>query len=343
MGTAITELLKSKEIRLEDLHGKKLAVDGQNQLYMFLSNIRQADGSLLMDSKGQVTSHLMGILNRFSNILENGIKPVFVFDGETPKLKHAERERRKGIKIEAQKKFEEAKQKEDLDEMKKYAARTSRLTSEMIEEAKALIKAMGMPIVQAPTEGEAQAAYMAQKGDVYAVMSQDADCFLFGAPRLIKNLTISRRRKKIGTQTYKTMNPEMVSLADNLNELQLQQDQLIVLAMLVGTDFNVGGIKGLGPKKSLSLVKKFGTNFEPLFKEAKWDDFFDYPWKTVFDLLKNMGTTDNYELEWSNPDSEAMYKILVEKHDFGEERVKNVIEKMCHGKDKQQKGLGDFF
>ncbi len=84
MGTAITELLKSKEIRLEDLHGKKLAVDGQNQLYMFLSNIRQADGSLLTDSKGQVTSHLMGILNRFSNIIENGIKPAFVFDGETP-------------------------------------------------------------------------------------------------------------------------------------------------------------------------------------------------------------------------------------------------------------------
>ena len=343
MGTAITELLKSKEISIEDLRGKKLAVDAQNQLYMFLSNIRQADGSLLMDSKGQVTSHLMGILNRFSNLLENVIKPVFVFDGETPELKHAERERRKEIKIEAQKKYEEAKQKEDIDEMKKYAARTSRLTSQMIEEAKALIQAMGMPIIQAPMEGEAQAAYMAKKGDVYAVISQDADCFLFGAPLLVKNLTISRKRKKTGTQTYALLNPEIVSLSENLKELELEQDQLIVLAMLVGTDFNVGGIKGIGPKKALTLFKKYGNNFDALFKEAKWDDYFDYPWKKVFDLLKNMKTTDHYKLEWRDPDSEEMLKILVEKHDFSEERVKNVIEKLKNSEDKKQKGLGDFF
>ncbi len=163
MGVQITELLVKKEINLNELANKVIAVDSHLFLYQFLTTIRQRDGSLLIDSKGRVTSHLAGLFTRSTKLIEAGLKLVYVFDGEPPKLKHEERERRKKVKIEAQKKYEEAKKKEDLEEMRKYAARTTRLTPEMIEEAKKLIKALGIPVVEAPSEGEAQAAYMVKK------------------------------------------------------------------------------------------------------------------------------------------------------------------------------------
>src|SRR3989344_5737731 len=155
MGVALTELLLIKEINLEFLHNKILVVDAPMWLYQFLSSIRQRDGALLMDSKGNATSHLMGLLARISNLSHKGVKLAFVFDGEPPKLKHLTLEKRREIKIEAEKKLEKAKEKEDLEMMKKYAARTSRLTNEMVDEAKKLIDAFGIPVIEAPSEAEA--------------------------------------------------------------------------------------------------------------------------------------------------------------------------------------------
>ncbi|HJX05192.1 MAG TPA: flap endonuclease-1 [Candidatus Nanoarchaeia archaeon] len=343
MGLAITEILTPETISIEDLKNKTLAVDTYNLLYQFLSSIRQADGSLLMDSKGRVTSHLSGLFHRITRLMGYGMKFIFCFDGEVPELKNRERERRKEIKIEAQKKYEAAAKKEDLDEMKKFAARTSRLTPEMIEDAKELIKALGQCIVQAPSEGEAQASYIVKKGDADYVLSQDADCFMFGAPRMVKNLTISGKRKKPGAYAYDEVMPEVIVLRDVLKELEINQEQLIVLGILVGTDYNVGGIKGIGPKKALVLIKKHKHNYDELFKEAKWDKNFDYSWKEVFDLIKNMKVADNYELKWKSVDKDKIFKVLVEEHDFSRERVENALVKLGESKAKSQKGLGDFF
>ena len=171
MGTPITDVLITKELEITDLENKILAVDSFNMLYQFLSSIRQPDGTPLMDSKGRVTSHLIGLFSRITKLMEEGLKFIFVFDGKVPDMKKAERERRKKIKLKAVKLYDEAKDKEDIEGMKKYASRTSILNEELIEEAKKLITALGMPIVQAPSEGEAQAAHMASKGDCYAIVS----------------------------------------------------------------------------------------------------------------------------------------------------------------------------
>jgi flap endonuclease-1 len=343
MGLAITEILTPKEISIEDLRNKTLAVDTYNLLYQFLSSIRQADGTLLMDSKGRVTSHLSGLFHRITRLMSHGMKFIFCFDGEVPELKNKERERRKEIKVEAQKKYEEAAKKEDLEEMKKFAARTSRLTPEMIDDAKELINALGQCIVQAPSEGEAQASYIVKKGYADYVLSQDADCFMFGAPRLVKNLTISGKRKKPGAYAYDEVMPEVILLSDVLKELDISQEQLIVLGILVGTDYNVGGIKGIGPKKSLALIKKYKHNYDALFKEAKWDEFFDFSWKEVFDLIKDMKVNDNYNLKWKPVDKDKLIKVLVEEHDFSKERVENALAKLGESTAKSQKGLGEFF
>ena len=344
MGVSITELLNKKEISIGELKGKVIAIDSSLWLYQFLSSIRQRDGSLLSDSKGRTTSHLVGLFSRTTNLMQNGLKLVYVFDGEPPKLKQKERERRKKLKIYAEKKYEIAKEEKDMDEMKKYAARTSRLTSEMVEEAKKLIDALGIPIIQAPSEGEAQAAFMVKKNEAYAVASQDADCLLFGATRLVRNLSLLGKRKKANALTYETINPEIVTLADTLNNLKLDQDQLIVLGMLVGTDFNIGGIKGIGPKTALNLLRKYKSDFDALFKEVKWEDYFDYPWTEVFYLIKKIPTTNNYNLKWKNVEPEMVKKVLVDEHDFSEERVERSISQLIEKKkEKEQKGLADFF
>jgi flap endonuclease-1 len=344
MGVAITDLLKTKEISFEDLRGKKLAIDAYNILYQFLSTIRQRDGALLTDSNGKITSHLVGLFSRTINLMEKGLNLVFVFDGEVPELKTEERERRKSIKQEAQRKYEKAMKEEDIKGMKKYASRTSILTKDMVQEAKELITALGLPIVQAPSEGEAQASYMAKKGDVYAIVSQDADALLFGAPLLIRNLSITGKRKKTDSLTYTTIKPEIIDLAENLNILGIDQDQLIALSILVGTDYNRGGIKGTGPKNALKLVKQYNKDFDSMFKEAKWDEFFDFEWKQVYYLIKKMKTTDDYSLKWEDVDESKIKELLIEKHDFSPERIEKSLSKLLKNqKSKEQKGLKDFF
>jgi len=344
MGVAIVDLLKPKEISFNDLKGKIVAVDAFNMLYQFLTTIRQADGTPLKDSKGNITSHLIGLFSRTTNLMSKGIKIVFVFDGEVPELKRSERERRETLKEEALKEYEIAKEREDIAAMKKYASRTTKLTPDMVDEAKALIKALGLPIIQAPGEGEAQAAYMVKKGNIFALVTQDIDGLMFGAPRLVRNLNITRKRKSHNKLAYQTVKPELIVLSETLNELGIDHEQLIVLGMLVGTDYNIGGIKGIGPKKALDLVKKFGSNFDALFEEVKWNKYFEYSWKDVFNLFKNAKVTDDYELKWNEPDENKIIEILVNKHEFSIERVENTIKKFIKSKEeRKQKALNDFF
>ncbi|MBI4143526.1 flap endonuclease-1 [Candidatus Woesearchaeota archaeon] len=344
MGVALTELLLIKQIDLDFLLNKVLVVDAPMWLYQFLSSIRQRDGALLMDSKSQVTSHLMGLFTRVSNLMQQNIKLAFVFDGEPPKLKHLTLEKRKEMKIAAQKSFDKAKEKDDLLLMKKFASRISRLTDEMIEEAKILVDAFGLPAIEAPSEAEAQASLIVKKGDAFALATNDADALLFESPRIVRNLNMAGKKKVVNKLSYETINPDIITLADNLKHLDVSQDQLIALAMLIGTDYNSGGIKGIGPKTALKLVKQHGNNFEKLFSDAKWNGHFEFPWNEVFELIKTMPVNENYELEWNLIDEEKIKKILVDKHEFSEERVNNQIEGLLKAKEKQgQKGLGEFF
>jgi flap endonuclease-1 len=344
MGVNFKELVVKKEISISDLSNRKLVVDGNNMLYQFLSTIRQADGTPLMDSHGSITSHLNGLFHRTTKLMHNGIKLVFVFDGVPPAMKRAESERRAGIKEEAKVLYEAAKQAGNVEEMKKYSMRTSRLTKEMIAEAVELIEALGLPVVRAPSEGEAQAAFMAKQGDVYAEISQDYDCMLFGVPRMIQNLTISERKKSKDKLSYETVKPQMIELEPNLRDLGITQDQLIALGILVGTDYDIGGVKGIGPKKALDLVKQYGDDFDRLFEAAKWSEHFDYSWKDVFNLFKEMPVIKDYRLEWNDIDKEKVFAVLCDKHEFSRQRVQDTLDNLDKAQAKlAQKGLGDFF
>lgn len=341
MGVNLDQIIVSKEISIEELNGKKLVVDSFNMLYQFLSSIREQDGSLLMDSKGRITSHLSGLFFRIASLMKSNIKLAFVFDGVSPELKKQEKERRQELKEDSFLKYKKAVEEQDIELMKKYASRTSYLTKEMIEDSKLLISAFGLPIIDAPSEGEAQAAYMVKKGDFYSVVSQDTDSLLFGSLRVVKNLTITKKRKLFNKKSYEKINPELIELSNVLNNNGIDIDQLIVISMLCGTDFNVGGIKGIGPKKALALIKKYNKDFDSIFNEVNWNNYFKNDWKFVFNTIKNMPVSDHYNLDWKEIDKRKIYKILVEDYDFSKERVEKILYDL--DKKNEQKGLSDFF
>lgn len=327
MGVNLRDLVTPHIISLEELKGKVLAIDGYNALYQFLAIIRQPDGTPLKDSKGRVTSHLSGIFYRTANLLEAGVKSVYVFDGKPPELKTKEIEKRIEVKEKAVVEYKAALERGDIVAARKAAQATSKLTREMVGQAKDVLAALGVPWVQAPSEGEAQATFMTKKGDAWATVSQDYDSLLFGAPRLIRNLTISGRRKLPNKPVYIDIEPEIVKLEDVLLELKITRDQLIDTGILLGTDFNPDGFKGIGPKKALKVIEEFGSLKAALDqKKLEADPTLDLD--AIRDIFLNPKTTDEYRLEWGSFDGNAVKEILCGSFDFSPERIEAALQRI---------------
>lgn len=321
MGVKISELVDKRDLKWDELSGKSLAIDASNVLFQFTSSIRQSDGTPLMDGQGHVTSHLVGLFSRVPNLMMKGITPVFVFDGVAPALKEKTRAIRKGMKDKAQERYTRALLEEGEEAAGRYSKQFSYITGDMFEEAKELLEAMGLPTVQAPSEAEAQCAYMAQKKVVWASASQDYDSLLFGAPKLVLNLTLSQKRKITGGR-HVLIAPYLIELKDVLEKLHLTQDQLIVLGILVGTDYNPGGVHGIGPKKALKLIEQ-NKNFNDIFNNLETD----FNWQEIFDTFKNIPVED-VDFRKGKIDEETIKEILVDKHDFSEERVNQTLAKL---------------
>jgi flap endonuclease-1 len=234
MGVQFNDIIPRKEITLKFLKNKTVAIDSMNVLYQFLSSIRLRDGSPLTNSKGEITSTYNGVFYKTIHMLENNITPVWVFDGVAPVLKEKTREERRKIRQDALDSYLEAKKKDDIEEMQKYAKRANFLDSTIVENSKKLLDLMGIPYINAPSEGEAQCAHMVKKGDAFVVVSQDYDAILYGAERIVRNMTSNKAI-------------ELIELKDVLKELDLDLDQIINIAILIGTDYNPGGIKGIIP------------------------------------------------------------------------------------------------
>lgn len=323
MGVQIAEIVPKKEIKIEDLRNKKLAIDAFNWIYQFLSIIRdRATGEPLKDSKGRVTSHLSGIFYRTSKLIEAGIKPIYVFDGTPPDFKYVTQERSE-IRKEAEKKWKEALEKEDFENIRKYAQASSRLTAEMIEQSKKLLEYMGLPHVQALSEGEAQCAYMCKEGLVFATASQDFDSILFGSPRLVKNLSISGKRKMPKQEGFYYIYPELIELDKIKKETGLSREKLIIIGLLVGSDFNPG-IKGIGPKKALDLVNKEKT-LDRVLGKIEWN--IDVPAEKIYDFYLNPPAID-VEIKFRQIQPEKIIKFMVDEHEFSPERIDKVIKSL---------------
>jgi flap endonuclease-1 len=336
LGVDLRDLVPKRAIKLEELSGKSVAIDAYNALYQFLAIIRQPDGTPLKDNTGRVTSHLSGLLYRTSNLLELGIRPVYVFDGAPPVLKAVEIKRRMKVKEEALVQYERALREGRTQEARVYAQATSHLKDYMTEDSKRLLDLMGVPWVQAPSEGEAQAAHLARQGRADYCASQDYDSLLFGAPKFVRNITISGRRKLPSKNMYIEVIPEVVVLDEVLKECGITYDQLVDVGILIGTDFNPDGIKGLGPKTALKLVKEHGS-LEQALLHVKNAEFPVEP-QRIREIFLHPKVTDDYKLEWRNADVEGIVDFIVRSRDFSEDRVRKTLERMQKGMTEQKKG-----
>ncbi|HUI23730.1 MAG TPA: flap endonuclease-1 [Nitrososphaerales archaeon] len=340
MGVDFGDSIPRERIQLEDISGWKLAVDAYNTLYQFLAIIRGMDGGHLKDSQGRVTSHISGLFYRNINLLELGIKLVYVFDGRPPELKMEEIRRRSEQRREARDQYLRALQSGDMVQARKYAEASTVLRRDMVADAKKLLDAMGIPWVDAPSEGEAQASAMAVEGTVRAVASQDHDSMVFGAPVLIRNVTISGKRRLPGKGIVVNVVPERIELSSVLASTGLTRDQLVDFAILLGTDFNPDGFEGVGPATALKYLKKYGRLED--ISELR-DPLRSVNYRAIRDLYLNPPVNKGVHPEWKPMDREKIISFLVGEHSFSRDRVEAAIARVQASEQTQSETLEKWF
>jgi len=341
LGVNLTPIIVKTHLTLNDLRGKRLAVDANNYLYQFLSLIRTRDGVPLKDSKGNITSHLAGLMFRSSRLIHDfNIDLVFVFDGQPPVLKKEEIRKRHEQREKAFREWQQALKAHNYAKAFSKAVMTSRLTQSMIEDAKKLLMFLGIPYVQAPSEAEAQAAFMAMRGDVWAASSKDYDAILFGAPKLVRFLTIQGKEYLPSKGKARPLKPELITLRDFLSHHGISRLQLIDLAILVGTDFNKG-IRSVGPKTALKLIKEY-SRIENL--PSKLLSKIPPQYENVREVYLHPKTTDDYQLNYSSLREEELFRFLCDQRDFARHRVETVVQRMKEVyRLKKQTGLEKWF
>jgi len=322
VGVVLTPIITKQTLALDDVRGRTLAIDGNGELYQFLALIRLHDGTPLRDSSGRITSHLAGLFYRTTRLIADfQLAPVFVFDGTPPSLKSTEIQRRRHVRERYEQEHADAVRAGDLARAYSTATMTSRLTRAMVSEAIELLRLMGLPTVNAPGEGEAQAAHMATRDSVWAAASKDYDALLFGAPKLLRFLTISGKEFLPSQGRFRPIVPELIELDRLLNEWRITREQLVDLAILVGTDFN-SGISGIGPKKALKLVQTLGRlEAMPEYFEQVGDV------DAIRRIYLEPEVTDNYEISFGEPDFAGVTAFLCQEREFARDRVTAALER----------------
>lgn len=320
--------------------GRVIAIDASMCLYQFLIMIRESHSGAyanLMNSEGQVTSHIVGFLSRTIRLMEAGIKPVYVFDGAPPELKLKELEARRSRRADAEHALEEALEAGDEEKVLQKTKMTVKVTPEQTNQTKKLLRLMGVPIVEAPSEAEATCAGLCKAGKVHAAATEDADCLTFGTRLLIRNLLAAEAQKK---QIYE------VNLAVALEQLDITMDQFIDFCILCGCDYTES-LKGIGPQTAIRLVLQHGSLEKILetLDTTKTPLPANFRYQAAREFFRECESVDpNTELKWSEPNLEGLKKFLVEENSFSEERVMRFFDRLKAAKSKtKQQPLSRFF
>ena len=339
MGVMLTPILKREQTSLKALKGTSFAIDASIEIHQFLALVRKRDGSLFSDSQGRVTSHLIGLLTRTSRLIADfDMKPVFIFDGKPNPLKRRTIEMRRDARKKAEAEYVEAVSKKDYSKAWSKAVMTGRVTGLVLEDSKHLLTLMGIPWLEALEDAEAQASFMAARGDVWAVGSKDYDCLLYGAPILARYLTLTGREWLPAQRRSRPLIPELIRLSENLALLGITREQLVDLAILVGTDFNQG-VKGIGPKKALKLVHDYGS-IEQMPEEIRSKLTEDL--NNVRQVFLKPRVLEKYLLKRSPPDRDGLIRFLSEERGFNKERVERLTERLTRRSEITDAGLDNW-
>ncbi|XP_057656698.1 flap endonuclease 1 [Diorhabda carinulata] len=326
-----------KENELKTYFGRKVAIDASMCLYQFLIAVR-AEGAQLTSSDGETTSHLLGTFHRTIRLIENGLKPVYVFDGKPPEMKSGELSKRQEKRVEAQKALDKATETGDAADVDKFNRRLVKVTKQHAVEVKELLKIMGVPYIDAPCEAEAQCAAMVKAGLVYATATEDMDALTFGSKVLLRHLTFSEARK---------MPIQEIHLDKVLEGLQLKQEEFIDLCILLGCDYT-DSIRGIGPKRAIELIQKH-KSIENIIKNIDKEKYVvpeNWNYEGARDLFRNPEVSEvpETELKWSEPNEEKLIKFLCGDKNFSEDRVRNGCKKLMKARgNSTQSRLDGFF
>lgn len=325
-----------KENEMKNFFGRKVAVDASMSLYQFLVAVRQ-EGQMLTTADGETTSHLMGFFYRTIRMVENGIKPVYVFDGKPPTMKSGELAKRTQRREEAQKALEKAEEAGNAEDVEKFSRRLVKVTKTHTEEAKTLLGLMGIPYVEAPCEAEAQCAALAKAGKVYGVATEDMDALTFGTPVLLRHMTFSEARK---------MPIKEFHLPRVLEGLELKQEEFIDMCILLGCDY-CDSIKGVGPKRAIELIRTH-KSLESVVKQLdpkKYPVPENWPFAEARNLFIEPEVADpaGIELKWVEPQEEKLISFMCEEKGFAEERIRNGIKKLTKARNSSTQGRLDSF
>ncbi|XP_030956959.1 flap endonuclease 1 isoform X2 [Quercus lobata] len=328
-----------REQKFETYFGRKIAIDASMSIYQFLIVVGRSGTEMLTNEAGEVTSHLQGMFSRTIRLLEAGMKPVYVFDGKPPDLKKQELAKRYSKRADATEDLEEAKEAGDKEAIEKFSKRTVKVTKQHNDDCKRLLRLMGVPVIEAPSEAEAQCAALCKSGQVYAVASEDMDSLTFGAPRFLRHL-MDPSSRKVPVMEFE--------IAKILEELNLTMDQFIDLCILSGCDY-CDSIRGIGGMTALKLIRQHGS-IENILENINKERFQipdDWPYQEARRLFKEpLVCTDEEQLEikWTAPDEEGLVTFLVNENGFNSDRVTKAIEKIKAAKNKSTQGrLESFF
>ncbi len=340
MGLDLKPLVSSTPLKLSELSGKVVAIDAYNTIYQFLSIIRGPTGDLLMNSKGEVTSHLSGLFYRNLNLMMENIRPVYVFDGKVNELKMAEIERRHQLKKEATEKYRLAIEEGRREDARKYSIRTAVLTDEMVKDSKRLLSYLGIPYIQAPSDGESAASYLTKNDMAFAAASQDYDSILFGAKKLVRNLAISGKRKVPNRNTYIDIEPEIIEHDKVLDETGLTHEQLVDVGILIGTDFNPGGFPGIGPKTALKLIKEYGR-LEDVEKIKNL--LSSVPYQEIRKIFLDPKVPQVDKIQFGEVNREGILDFLCVRKSFSTDRVSSTLDKLHKSIANRNQSLEQWF
>ncbi|KAI6660901.1 Flap endonuclease 1-like [Oopsacas minuta] len=325
-----------KENEIKNYFGRKIAIDASMSIYQFIIAIR-TDGDVLMNEHGEVTSHLQGLLYRTARMLENGLKPLYVFDGKPPLMKSGELAKRKERRQKAEAELTEASEVGDKELAERMAKRTVKVTSQHSDECKRLLTLMGVPHIVAPCEAEAQCAELAKSGKVFAVASEDMDSLTFGSSILLRNMMMSEAKK---------MPIREIHLNTVLETLNLSHNEFVDLCILMGCDYT-DTIKGIGYKKALNYIQEH-KKIEDIVRSLdpkKYTPPEDWSYPEARELFLSPEVTPGIDVDfkWGDADEEGMVSFLVGEKSFNEDRVRNVYKRIEKSKGQGSQARMDSF
>ncbi|MFX1456601.1 MAG: hypothetical protein ACFFDB_14600 [Promethearchaeota archaeon] len=335
MGVKLQSLVTQKIIGYQDLAGSIIAIDAPNIILGLFNFVRKnPDGTnagLILDRTQRPISHLYGLLYRINFLYSKKIFPLFCFDGRISEMKrNITKDQLNDFKF-AQKWYDEAIKSGHRTIARQIALGKDYLWHNIIIESKQLLGALGVPYIESPASAESQCAYLAKQRVVNYSNSQDYDSLLFGCPDLLQNLSKSLKKKVQGKWSYTKITPQVISLKKMLRQLEISQFQLVDIGMLIGTDY-FPGINGIGPKKSLTLIKKYSQLEDIITNEHDTYNFSNLTQDLIMKIRKlflfpevNKSTND---IHWNYPNKSNALKLLCEKHFLNKERVENTLSKL---------------